>query len=87
MRALAAGAAAMNLPRAFGQGGLNSQKISDKITLISGSGNNVVVLAGDGGSLLVDSGSAEHAAEVLKLAGPVNTVFNTHWHIESTGGN
>jgi glyoxylase-like metal-dependent hydrolase (beta-lactamase superfamily II) len=45
------------------------------------------VLAGDGGSLLVDAGDTAHATDVLKLAGKVNTVFNTHYHLESTGGN
>jgi glyoxylase-like metal-dependent hydrolase (beta-lactamase superfamily II) len=32
-------------------------------------------------------GDAAHAADVLKLAGGVRTVFNTHYHLESTGGN
>ena len=47
----------------------------------------MVALAGDDGSLLVDAGDAAHAADVLKLAGRVRTVFNTHYHLESTGGN
>src|SRR5579872_1309256 len=64
-----------------------STKLTDKITLITGAGNNIVVLAGDGGSLLVDCGDAAHAADVLKLTGPVKTLVNTHWHLESTGGN
>jgi glyoxylase-like metal-dependent hydrolase (beta-lactamase superfamily II) len=87
VRTLAAGAAALNLPKAFAQSVPTSQKITDKISLISGAGNNIVVLTGENGNLLVDSGSAEHAQEVLKLAGAANTVFNTHWHVESTGGN
>jgi glyoxylase-like metal-dependent hydrolase (beta-lactamase superfamily II) len=36
---------------------------------------------------LVDAGDAAHAAGLLKLAGKVDTVFNTHYHLESTGGN
>jgi glyoxylase-like metal-dependent hydrolase (beta-lactamase superfamily II) len=35
----------------------------------------------------VDCGDAAHAQEVLKLAGNVRTVVNTHWHTESTGAN
>jgi cyclase len=62
-------------------------KLTDKVTLITGAGNNVVCLAGDGGNLLVDCGSAAHAQDVLKLAGNVKTVINTHWHVESTGAN
>ncbi len=65
--------------------------LGERITLITGAGNNVVALAGDNGSLLVDAGDAAHAPAllqgVLKLAGKVSTVFNTHYHLESTGGN
>jgi glyoxylase-like metal-dependent hydrolase (beta-lactamase superfamily II) len=82
------GAAALALPRAmFAQAGPLTTKLTDKITLLTGAGNNVVVLAGDNGSLLVDAGDAAHAADVMKLAGKVSTVFNTHYHLESTGGN
>lgn len=81
-------AAALALPRTmFGQTGSVSAKLADRITLISGAGNNVVALAGDSGSLLVDSGNAAQIADVMKLAGKVTTVFNTHYHLESTGGN
>jgi glyoxylase-like metal-dependent hydrolase (beta-lactamase superfamily II) len=85
---LASGAAALGLSRsAYAQGGPAATKLTDKITLITGAGNNIVALAGDGGSLLVDCGDAAHAQDVLKLAGNVKTVFNTHWHLESTGAN
>jgi len=85
---LAAGAAALSLPRtAFGQASLTTTKLTDSITLISGAGNNIIALAGSGGSLLVDCGDAAHAQEVLKLTGRVSTVINTHWHLESTGAN
>jgi len=88
LRALAGGAAALSLsPDGFGQTGPSAAKLTDKVTLITGAGNNIVALAGDGGSLLVDCGDAAHAPDVLKLAGPVKTAFNTHWHVESTGGN
>lgn len=88
LRGLAGGAAALTLSRiAFGQGAPNATKLAGNVTLISGAGNNIVALAGDGGSLLVDCGDAAHAQDVLRLAGPVKTVVNTHWHLESTGGN
>ena len=87
LRALA-GAAALAFPRAaWAQAGPATIRLTDRITLIAGGGNNVVALAGDDGSLLVDAGDATHAADVLKLAGRVRTVFNTHYHLESTGGN
>ncbi len=107
LRALAAGATALSLPRAaFTEAGptsskrsgpnlheteLSETKLTGTITLISGAGNNIVSVKGDSGSplgsLLVDCGVAEHAQEVLKLTGSVAKVFNTHWHLESTGGN
>ena len=89
-----AGAAALAVPRIAGaQSGSSptSTKLGERVTLISGAGNNVIAFAGDSGSLLVDAGDAAHAAnvikDVLKLAGKVNTVFNTHWHPEQTGSN
>jgi glyoxylase-like metal-dependent hydrolase (beta-lactamase superfamily II) len=88
LQTLAGGAAALSLSRAaLAQSGIAATELTDKITLITGAGNNIVALAGDGGSLLVDCGEAAHVAEVLKLTGAVRTVINTHWHLESTGGN
>ena len=59
--------------------------------MITGAGNNVLALAGNNESLLVDAGDAAHATNVreilLKLTGKVSTVINTHYHLESTGGN
>ena len=83
-----AGAAALALPRTAGaQAGASATKLGERITLITGAGNNVLALAGDNGSLLVDAGDAAHAPDVLRLAGNVSTVVNTHYHLESTGGN
>src|SRR5687767_10847885 len=83
-----AGAAVLGLPRTLSaQTGPSATKLTDRITLITGAGNNVIALAGDSGSLLVDAGDAAHTADVLRLAGKVSTVFNTHYHLESTGGN
>ena len=64
--------------------------LGERVTLITGAGNNVIALAGDNadrGGLLVDAGDAAHAPDVMRLAGKVGTVFNTHYHLESTGGN
>ena len=54
---------------------------------------NVVAQTGPGGVLLVDGGSAQ-AADVLTKAvaglpggGPIQVLFNTHWHPEQTGLN
>ena len=83
-----AGAVALAFPRpTLAQAGPSATKLTEKITLITGAGNNIIALAGDSGSLLVDAGDAAHATDVLRLAGRVSTVFNTHYHLESTGGN
>jgi len=88
LQGLAAGAAALSFSRAgLSQTGPSATKLTDKLALITGAGNNIVVLAGDDGNLLVDCGDAAHAQDVLKLAGSVKTVINTHWHLESTGAN
>ena len=88
LRALAGGAAALGLPRgALADSGPAPTKLTDRVTLLTGAGNNIVSLAGEGGSLLVDCGDATHGQDVLKLTGKVQTVLNTHWHLESTGAN
>src|SRR5690349_102860 len=84
----ALGTMSFALPRALrAQAGPLATKLAERITLISGAGNNVIALAGENGSLLVDAGDTAHAAALLKLTGKVSTVINTHYHLESTGGN
>ena len=88
LQTLAGSAAVLTLSRAARAADApGATKLTDKTTLITGAGNNVVALSGDGGSFVVDCGDTAHAAEVLKLTGPVKTLVNTHWHLESTGGN
>lgn len=73
---------------AFPQTALSTTKLTDNISLISGAGSNVLVLTTPDGVLLVDGGSAEHSADLLRLAGgPVRVLFNTHWHLDHTGSN
>ena len=72
---------------------LNVQKLTDRISLITGAGGNVVVYKGTQGVTLIDCGSREQAPALLKLVdelsgkAPINTVFNTHWHEDHSGGN
>jgi glyoxylase-like metal-dependent hydrolase (beta-lactamase superfamily II) len=53
----------------------------------------VIARAHDGGLLLVDSGSPESTPALRTLlaerlgAAPVEVLFNTHWHLDHTGGN
>jgi glyoxylase-like metal-dependent hydrolase (beta-lactamase superfamily II) len=89
LQALAAlSAVPLALPRTIAaQAGPAAIRLAERIMLITGAGNNVISLADDNGSLLVDAADAAHAPDVLKLVGKVRTVFNTHYHLESTGGN
>lgn len=72
---------------------LTVSDINDKLFVISGGGGNVTVFNSPEGVLLVDGGSPERSAEVLKLvkkrtgASKIHTLFNTHWHWDQTGSN
>ena len=77
---------------ASAQSAITTNKLAANLTLITGAGNNIVWLdknasGAEGGSVLIDCGDAAHAQQVLQLAGNVKKVFNTHWHLESTGAN
>ena len=80
-------------PVAAAGSGLTVTELGDGLSVVTGAGGNVVVLARPEGLLLVDSGSAERAADLLALLGrrfgtaPIGVLFNTHWHLEHTGGN
>jgi glyoxylase-like metal-dependent hydrolase (beta-lactamase superfamily II) len=72
---------------------LATTKLTDRVSLISGAGANVVVLRGPEGAVLVDGGVEARSGELLKLAlkeaaaKRVDTLINTHWHPEQTGSN
>jgi cyclase len=65
------------------------EKLTERVTVITGAPGNVIALMSAAGVLLVDSGSAPLAGGVRKsLAGAkVHTLFNTHYHADQTGGN
>ena len=68
-------------------------RINDRISVIRGLGGNVLVRAGSDGLVLVDSGAAEHAPALLDMldslgdAPRIDTLFNTHWHLDQVGAN
>jgi cyclase len=60
------------------------------LTLLRGSGGNVVACSGPDGVLLVDGGDQAGAVGLLAEAereAPVRVLFNTHWHWDQTGAN
>ena len=65
------------------------QKLTDRLSVVSGAPGNVVALSSGDAIVLVDSGSAALAGGVrASLAGAkVSTLINTHYHDEQTGGN
>ena len=72
---------------------LGATTLRDGLVQIGGAGGNVVVLRGADGLLMVDSGAAEHAQRLTAFvaqqfaSAPVRVLFNTHWHLDHTGGN
>jgi glyoxylase-like metal-dependent hydrolase (beta-lactamase superfamily II) len=72
------------------------KKLTDRVSVID-AGTNVVVLSGGGGLLIVDTGapkSGDKLTAALKGAvadkngnAKVDTVFNTHYHLDQTSNN
>jgi cyclase len=95
-RALPAAAIGMSCTRWAGaadSAALVVEPLSQGLFVVRGGGGNVTVLQTSEGVLLVDGGSPERSAEVLKLvkartgAAKIHTLFNTHWHWDQTGSN
>ncbi len=68
-------------------------RLTEKVALVDGGGSNVLVYSAGDGLVLVDSGAPNSgdrlAASLTKTAGglKVDTVFNTHYHLDQTGNN
>src|SRR3954462_15839627 len=97
IKSAAVGIVGMSLPASlFAQAVTDSGtvKLSDDLFILRLPGEaNVLVQIDAKGVLLVDGGSAKGSDALLKAvsglpgAGPVHTLFNTHWHPEQTGSN
>lgn len=89
----ALGAPPTRLLAQSGSGSLSAVSLRDGLVLIRGAGGNVVVLDTPDGLVLVDSGAPASAADLGRFLAeryprsPVEVLFNTHWHLEHTGGN
>jgi cyclase len=76
----------------FNAAPLQSQKLADNVTMLSGPGGSVVVLNGPDGKFVVDTFVApawprlKEALDGLGTA-PVKCVIDTHWHFDHTDNN
>ena len=89
LKGAAAGLLAMCAPsriRAQQAGG--STRLTEKLTVVDGGGSNVLAFDTGDGLMLVDSG-APKSGDQLKAAlhSKVQTLFNTHYHLDQTGNN
>lgn len=71
---------------------LTIQQLRNNLSLVSGSGGNVLVLPGKDGKIVIDSGFAtskaqmSHALHSISID-PLRFLINTHWHFDHTDGN
>jgi glyoxylase-like metal-dependent hydrolase (beta-lactamase superfamily II) len=84
------GAGARYLRRA--EGDMVTQKLRGSISVLMGSGANIIVLSGDRGKVVVDAGISVSEAKVKSALdaispAPVVYVVDTHWHWDHTDGN
>jgi cyclase len=72
-----------------GKAALPTEKLTDRVTLVTGAPGNVVALSSGDATMLVDSGSATlaHSVRASLNGARVRTLFNTHYHADQTGGN
>ncbi len=69
-----------------------TQKLRDNVSVLMGSGGNIVVLTGPQGKLLVDSGVSTSQSQITEALAalspdPIQHLINTHWHWDHTDGN
>ena len=72
--------------------GIEVLHVQGNVYMLAGAGGNITLLVGDEGVLVVDTGNAAMAEEVLAeirelSSGPIRYVINTHGHLDHTGGN
>jgi cyclase len=69
------------------------QKLTDQLAIVDGGGTNVVAFSSSGALLLVDSGAPKSGDKVMAALkswnanAKIQTLFNTHYHLDQTGNN
>ncbi|HEY5070345.1 MAG TPA: MBL fold metallo-hydrolase, partial [Candidatus Acidoferrum sp.] len=69
------------------------QKLTDQLAIVDGGGANVVAFSSGDALLLVDSGAPKSGDKVIATLkswnanAKIQTLFNTHYHLDQTGNN
>ena len=71
---------------------VKTQKLSETVSVLYGSGGNIGVSAGEDGVYIIDDQYANMTAKIRAAIAeisdrPISYVINTHWHFDHTGGN
>ena len=67
--------------------------LTDRLSLVTSGGTNVLALSATDGLIVVDSGAPESTERLMAslrqvaAGGRIRTAFNTHFHLENTGAN
>jgi glyoxylase-like metal-dependent hydrolase (beta-lactamase superfamily II) len=92
--AIALGRVAPGIRSASAQSvGVAVEPLGDALHVLSAGGQNVVARTSGAATVLVDGGAAATSSALLAAvddlpgAGPVDVLFNTHWHPTQTGSN
>lgn len=90
----AAGLIGLALPPSGSAQQAATTRLTDRLSLITAGGTNVLAYASADGLVLVDSGAPAQTDTLMAAVRQVSTsppqvvtLFNTHWHLENTGGN
>jgi cyclase len=94
LKSALAGTVALGFPSLIrGQGAGGFRRLTDTMAVVDGGGSNVLGCSTGDGLVLVDGGAPKSGDQVmaaLKSLAPgakVQTLFNTHYHIDQTGNN
>jgi cyclase len=69
------------------------RRLTDQLAIVDGGGTNVVAFSSGGGLVLVDSGAPQSGGKVMAALkswsadAKIQTLFNTHYHLDQTGNN
>jgi len=63
------------------------QRLNDNLTVLDAGGTNLISFSAPDGVILVDSGAPKSSEKLTAAGSKVQTLFNTHYHLDQTGNN